>query len=165
MEIQELIFRVILIGIGATILMDVWALFLKFFFKIPSLNYAMVGRWIGHFSNGQFVHKNITQSPYINKERFIGRTVHYIIGVVFSGVLISIYGITWIEEPTLFPAILIGIVTIVAPFFLMQPCFGFGIAASKTPNPMFSRILSLFAHSIYGLGLYLSTLFYNIIIW
>jgi len=165
MEIQELIFKVVLIGLGATLIMDIWALFLKLFFKIPSLNYAMLGRWIGHFAKGKFVHKNITKSSHINKERLIGWSVHYIIGIIFSGLLIYIYGIEWIENPTFFPALFIGVVTIIAPFFLMQPCFGFGIAASKTPNPKFSRFLSFLAHSIYGIGLYLSTLFYNISIW
>ena len=165
MEIQELILKVILIGVGATIVMDIWAIFLKSFFNIPSLNYAMVGRWIGHFKKGQFVHENITKSSYIKGEKLIGWSAHYLIGIIFSGLLIYIYGLEWIETPTLLPALFIGIVTIVAPFFLMQPCLGFGIAASKAPNPNFSRLLSFAAHSIYGMGLYLSALFYNILIW
>ena len=33
------------IGLGATLVMDIWALFLQRIFKIPSLNYCLVGRW------------------------------------------------------------------------------------------------------------------------
>lgn len=153
----------IFIGIGATIVMDIWALFLKYFFKIPSLDYAMVGRWIGHFPKGKFIHKNITQASYVKTELILGWAAHYSIGIVFSGLLIFIYGLEWVKLPTLFPAVFIGVVTIIAPFFLMQPCLGFGIAASKTPNPNKSRFLSLAAHSIYGVGLYISALVYSFI--
>jgi hypothetical protein len=164
-QVQELIIKAILIGVGATVIMDIWALFLNTFFRIPSLNYAMVGRWIGHFPKGCLVHKNITETPLIPGERPIGWSAHYAIGIAFAGLLLSFYGPEWAYKPTLFPAILIGIVTVIAPFFLMQPCLGFGIAASKTPRPNISRLLSIVAHSIYGIGLYLSALFYSITIW
>ena len=61
-------------------------------------------------------------------------------------------------HPAILPAILIGIVTVVAPFFIMQPGMGLGIAASKTPKPNIARIRSLLTHFIYGIGLYLSAL-------
>jgi DUF2938 family protein len=34
----------IAIGIGATLVMDLWNLFLKHTFSIPSLNYCLLGR-------------------------------------------------------------------------------------------------------------------------
>ena len=36
------------IGIGATLTMDLWNLFLKRAFNIPSLNYCLLGRWLSH---------------------------------------------------------------------------------------------------------------------
>jgi hypothetical protein len=47
-------------------------------------------------------------------------------------------------------------VTVAAPFFVMQPAFGLGIAASKTPNPTQARLHNLLTHTVYGFGLYLS---------
>ena len=38
----------IAIGIGATLVMDLWNLFLKRAFSIPSLNYCLLGRWLRH---------------------------------------------------------------------------------------------------------------------
>ena len=35
----------IAIGIGATLVMDIWNLFLKRTFGIPSVNYCVLGRW------------------------------------------------------------------------------------------------------------------------
>ena len=37
--------------------------------------------------------------------------------------------------PTFLPALLVGIGTVAAPFFILQPGMGAGIAASRTPNP------------------------------
>ncbi|MGB3089355.1 MAG: DUF2938 family protein, partial [Chitinophagaceae bacterium] len=69
--------------------------------------------------------------------------------------------IEWTKHPVILPAIFIGIVTVVAPFFILQPGMGLGIAASKTPNPNKARLKSLLTHFIYGIGLYLSALLLN----
>ena len=41
-----------------------------------------------------------------------------------------------------------------APFLLMQPGMGAGIAASRTPRPAAARLHSLVMHAMFGLGLY-----------
>jgi hypothetical protein len=45
---------------------------------------------------------------------------------------------------------------VAAPFFLMQPGMGAGIAASRTPRPAAARLHSLINHAVFGLGLYLA---------
>ncbi len=157
----EFLGRSVFIGIGATLLMDLWGIILKQFFGIKSLDFGMLGRWVGHLFHGQFSHKNITTTKAIKGEKIIGWTVHYIIGITFAALLISLWGIEWIMHPVILPAIFIGIVTVVAPFFILQPGMGLGIAASKTPNPNMARIKSLLTHFIYGIGLYLSALLLN----
>jgi len=157
-ELMDFVVKAFLIGCGATVVMDLWALFLRSVFNIASLNYAFVGRWLGYFPQGKFTHNTIVDAHPIPYERLIGWSTHYVIGIVFAGVLLFFWGLEWAESPTLFPALFIGIVTIAAPYFLMQPCFGFGVAASKTPRPNFSRLLSFGSHSAYGFGLYLAAL-------
>lgn len=150
----EFLISALLIGIGATAVMDLWVLFLKRCFGIPSLNYAMVGRWIGHFKDGKFVHQNIAQATPTRFESTIGWSAHYIIGIIFAAALLAIWGLNWVSQPTLLPALLVGILSIVAPFFIMQPCLGSGFAASKTPKPNIARLKSLVTHTSFGLGLY-----------
>ncbi|MDX7987489.1 DUF2938 domain-containing protein [Xenorhabdus sp. 12] len=157
----ELIVRSILIGVGATVVMDLWAVFVKRFFGIPSLNYSMVGRWIGHMPKGQFTHQSIMQAEPVKGESGIGWFAHYLIGVIFAGVLLLIYGLDWAKNPTFLPAIIVGIISVVAPFFIMQPSFGMGVAASKTPAPNTARLRSLMAHTSYGIGLYLASLLFS----
>lgn len=70
--------------------MDLWAIILKQFFGIKSLDYSMLGQWIGYLLHGQFSHKNITTTTAIKGEKIIGWTAHYIIGITFAALLISL---------------------------------------------------------------------------
>jgi hypothetical protein len=153
----------VLLGIGATVFMDVYALIIRKLWNIPSLDYRILGRWIGHFKDGVFSHPNIIQAIPVQGEKAIGWLAHYSIGIVFAFVLLLIWGEGWLVQPTIFPALFIGLATTLAPWFMMQPAFGFGIAASKLSNPTTARLRSLQAHLIYGIGLYLTGLFISIL--
>jgi Protein of unknown function (DUF2938) len=148
----------IAIGVGATLVMDLWNLFLKRTFAIPSLNYCLLGRWFRHMPGGTLRHANITAAPQKSLECTIGWIAHYTIGVVFALVLVVSTSGDWLARPTVLPALLFGIGTVVFPFFIMQPSFGLGIAASRTPNPTQARLKSLVTHIVFGVGLYVCAL-------
>jgi hypothetical protein len=143
-----------LIGVGATLVMDAWSIVRKQLFGIPPADYGMVGRWIGHMTHGQFRHERIAAAPPIPGERILGWSVHYLIGIVFAAALVWIVGSEWLRRPTLAPALAVGIVTVTAPFFVMQPGMGAGIAASRTPKPNAARLQSLITHTVFGFGLW-----------
>ena len=144
----------IAIGIGATLVMDLWNLFLKRTFGIPSLNYCLLGRWLRHMPGGTLRHASITAAPPKPFECAVGWIAHYTIGVVFALGFVVLTSGDWLARPTLLPALLYGIGTVVFPFFIMQPSFGLGIAASRTPKPMQARLKSLVTHTVFGVGLY-----------
>jgi Protein of unknown function (DUF2938) len=148
----------IAMGIGATLLMDLWNLFLKRTFSIPSLNYCLLGRWLRHMPGGTLRHANITASPQKPLECTVGWIAHYTIGVVFALVFVVCTSGDWLARPTVLPALLYGIGTVVFPFFIMQPSLGLGIAASRTPNPPQARLKSLVTHIVFGVGLYVCAL-------
>lgn len=152
----DLLLRAALIGIGATLVMDLWALLLKRLFGVPSLDYALVGRWLGHLPQGRLTHLGIARSAPIGGERAIGWLAHYGIGILFALLLLAIWGPGWAARPTLLPALIVGIATVAAPFLILQPGMGAGIAASKTPKPGVARLRSLMAHASFGVGLYLA---------
>jgi Protein of unknown function (DUF2938) len=152
----ELLTRGVLIGVGASALMDAWALFSRRAFGIQGLDYAMLGRWIGHFPQGRFFHERITSAAPIRGERPLGWAAHYSIGIAFAFLLLAIWGLGWARSPTILPPMLIGWGTILAPWFVLQPGMGAGIAASRTPNPRAARLRNLATHSVYGIGLYVS---------
>ena len=148
----------IAIGIGATLLMDLWNLFLKRTFNVPSLNYCLLGRWLRHMPEGTVRHASIGAAPQKRFECTVGWIAHYTIGVAFALLFVVLVSGDWLTRPTLLIALLYGIGTVVFPFFIMQPSLGLGIAASKTPKPMQARLKSLVTHTVFGVGLYLSAL-------
>jgi hypothetical protein len=149
------------IGVGATAVMDVWAVALKRFWCIPSLNLAMVGRWLGHLPRGTFTHVNIAQAAPVRDEAILGWTAHYVIGVLFAAMLLALVGQEWVQGPTFAPALLAGLASVAAPFCILQPGMGAGLAASKTPHPAAARLRSLMAHMAFGIGLYLAALLWS----
>ena len=86
----------------------------------------------------------------------IGWIAHYVVGVLFAALLLAIWGFAWAHQPTIGPALVVGIGTVAAPFILMQPGMGAGVAASRTPHPAAARVQSPITHTIFGLGLYAS---------
>ena len=151
----------IFIGIGATLIFDLWGLFLKHTFKITPSNFCLVGRWIRYMLEGTFRHSNIGVTPQRSGECTVGWIAHYAIGVMFTLVFVACADNSWLQNPTLIPAVGFGIVTVGAPFLIMQPAFGLGIAASKTSKPMQARLRSLINHTVFGIGLYLFGLAVN----
>ena len=154
----------ILIGLGATLTFDLWALFLKHAFKVTPSNICLVGRWIRYMPEGTFIHSNIGSASRKSAECAVGWIAHYITGILFAIAFVALVGSGWFQHPTLVPALLFGVATVLAPFFIMQPAFGFGIAASKTPNPAQARLRSLMNHAVFGVGLYIFGLMMSLLV-
>ena len=144
----------ITVGAGATLLMDVGAIARNRLGGAPLPDYGLVGRWIAHMPGGRFHHESIAASPRVRGERLIGWSAHYFIGIAFAAALLLVWGIDWWRHPTLAPALIVGMGSVAAPFLLMQPGMGVGIAASRSPNPAAARVRSLATHGIFGFGLY-----------
>lgn len=144
-----------LIGTGATVLMDAW-LFILARLGLPASNIQLIGRWVGHMGAGRFTHASIARSQPIAGERALGWLAHYAIGIAYAGALVGLVGLDWASHPTLLPAVLFGVATVAAPFFLMQPAMGAGFAASKTPTPIRNCLRSIANHAVFGAGLYLT---------
>jgi hypothetical protein len=147
--------RVALIGVGATATMDLWLALLGRL-GVPTLDFPMIGRWAGHWPRGVFRHRAIAKADPIKNELALGWALHYATGLAFAALLVAIVGMDWTREPTLAPAIVVGLATVAVPWLLMQPAMGAGIASSKTPSPARNRARSLANHAVFGLGLYLA---------
>ncbi|WP_149496216.1 DUF2938 family protein [Roseiconus lacunae] len=145
-----------IIGFGATAMMDIWGKFLKVVFRVSGLDLAVLGRWIGYMLEGKLVHTNPTifASPPVYGESSVGLLAHYCIGSMFGMLLLCWRGTHWLESPSIVPAIVVGLATMVFPLFLMWPCFGLGVAACQTPHPSILIAKSFMAHLVFGIGLY-----------
>lgn len=153
--------KAVCIGIGGTVALDLWAASLERIFKVPATNWGLVGRWVGHMKAGRFRHDAIGKAPPIHCERAVGWTVHYAIGILYGLALVAIGGAEWLAAPTLTPPLVLSWALLLAPYFVMMPGMGMGIAGAKTPSPNVTRLKSAASHSIFGLGMYATALILN----
>jgi len=144
----EPLFKAVLIGIGGTIFLDLWVLFMARVIGLPATDWAMVGRWFGNMSRGRFVQETMTKAEPVKGELAIGWTAHYAIGIGYGLLLPAFWGYDWIDRPTLLPPMILVWVLLVAPYFMMMPGMGMGIAGSRTPKPSVTRL-----GSVMGIGL------------
>lgn len=154
MQFMEYFISVVTTGVGATAVMDLWGLARKSLLGTGAPDYGLLGRWLAYMPRGQFRHAAIANVPPLRGESLIGWIAHYLIGIVFAAALLALWGPAWLQRPTLGPALLVGIATVAAPFLLMQPAMGAGVAAARTLRPGAARLQSLITHGVFGLGLY-----------
>ena len=50
---------IFLTGIGATAVIDLWAIARRRLLGLPAPNYGLVGRWLAHMPRGRFRHESI----------------------------------------------------------------------------------------------------------
>ena len=79
--------QIALIGVGATAVMDIWLLLLNRL-GVPTLNFAFIGRWVGHLARGRFSHLAIAKASPIPAEVPLGWMTHYATGIAFAGLLV-----------------------------------------------------------------------------
>ena len=147
--------HIALIGIGATALMDLW-LWLLSRLGVPASGFSMVGRWVGHFSRGRFTHTAIAKAAPFPFELGLGWLTHYVVGIGYAMALAGLQGSAWLERPTPLPALVFGVLTVAAPWFVMQPAMGAGVLALNTATPLKNGLRTLANHAVFGAGLYVS---------
>lgn len=152
----EFLLRAVAIGAGATAVLDAWSLAQHRLRGVPLPDYGLVGRWLGYMPRGRFRHERIAASAPLPGERQLGWIAHYLIGIAFAALLLAACGVGWARHPTPLPALLFGVGTVAAPFLLMHPGMGLGLAAARAPQPWAARRRSLVTHAVFGLGLYLA---------
>jgi len=151
---DNLAMNMIVAGIFATIVLDIWQRILRATTGLPVTNWGIVGRWFGHMPHGRFVHAAIAEVEPIAGEVAIGWIMHYLIGVLYGVVYVGLIVVVLSGVPTLLNGLLFGLASVVIPWFLMQPALGLGAMGSKAPNPNIPRYSALAAHCIYGVALY-----------
>jgi Protein of unknown function (DUF2938) len=128
----DIFLKATLVGVGGTIVLDLYALMMSRVLGVPATNWAMVGRWFGNMAHGQFVQVAMSEAAPVKGELAIGWIAHYAIGIGYGLLLLALWGKVWLERPTLIPPMILAWVLLVAPYFMMMPGMGMGIAESRT---------------------------------
>ncbi|KPL54936.1 hypothetical protein ABB55_24160 [Prosthecomicrobium hirschii] len=155
---QDFVVRALVMGVFATAVLDLWALLLNRLFGFGLPNWALVGRWFAHLPRGRFVHADIAAAPGFANELAIGWIMHYAVGIAFAVATLLLAGPGFAKAPTPFWPLVVGWVTILCGWLILQPGMGGGIAASKRANRTQIRILNILGHTVFGLALWAAAL-------
>lgn len=154
------------LGLGATVFMDLWEWGEARACGWPRRHYALLGRWVLRMRLGVYTYGmagGIGAASIQRGEAALGQALHYLVGAVFGVIFLVTVGVGWLEAPTVGPAIAFGAVTVLLPFAVMQPAFGLGFAAARTPKPGFARLRSLIGHVSFGLGLWIAAALWSLL--
>lgn len=154
MEIEKLMLESILMGIFATLSMDILAgILAKRRVIHPFITPEAIGRWFLYMFRGKFIHDDISQTPSLKNEKTWCLISHYLIGIGLAGIYLlfetiepSIRGKAWMP-------LVYGIVTVILPWCWLLPSTGYGFFASKAADRFAVLRTNIINHTNFGLGL------------
>ncbi|MBN9492841.1 DUF2938 family protein [bacterium] len=133
---------------------DAWSLVLRHEFHVATLDYAMLGRWIGHFPRAASskhasppLHRSEANGPSVGwrttRSAWRSRPPSSRCG-----------GFDWAGLPNIVPPLVVGFGSVLAPWLVMHPAFGAGICGRNDPPPLGRPAPEPGHPHRYGLGLY-----------
>ncbi|MEE2773840.1 MAG: DUF2938 family protein [Pseudomonadota bacterium] len=147
------LFGIFLAGILSCIAMDFWQRLLLALFKIPTSNWAMVGRWLILFAGSfKWVQESLSDHGAIRGELLIGWLFHYFVGILYA----LFYALLWslnLIDLGIVPGFLFGLVSTVVPWFLFMPAMGAGVLSRKSETQLFNLFLAMMTHIVFGVSL------------
>ena len=152
--------QILLVGVGACVVFDVWQRLFHRFTGIPPSNWAIVGRWtIGLLTGGQLIVRDLELHPNRRNELGVGWFVHYGIAIAYAAIFMLLMRAN-ILAAEFADGLLFGVVSVVVPWLFFLPCLGKGIMGRLTPNPPLVCALALMMHSIFGAAIGLGFSFF-----
>ncbi|OIQ44928.1 MAG: hypothetical protein BM558_05825 [Roseobacter sp. MedPE-SW] len=160
MNFAELLLLGATAGLGATIFTDLIGA-LRQGAKATHGFYCLVGRWIGSLPRHIIFHDEIRASPPVAGEAILGWSAHVILGVIFGISFALLFGASAFDGPQIWQGLGFGLATVLVPWLVFQPLFGWGFAMSNAPTPWQMRKKGVITHAVFGLGLWVSIVAMN----
>ncbi|MTI02653.1 DUF2938 family protein [Roseibium sp. RKSG952] len=157
MNVVEFLIGGAIVGFGATVFTDLVGLLRQGW---PATNgfYCLVGRWIGSVPRTGFSHADIRTTAPVDGEAVLGWGAHIFLGLLFGIGFVFLFGSTALDAPKAWQGLSFGLGTVLVPWLIFQPLFGWGVAVSKAPEAWKLRLRSVITHAVFGIGLWLSAL-------
>lgn len=148
------VLEMILMGVVATLFMDVLAIILaKAKIIRPLIGPEVVGRWTLYLLRGKFFHRDIHQTPALNNEKRAALLSHYLIGIVLAGIYLFLEWLAPAIRQQPWMALIFGLATVLLPWLWLYPSIGLGLMAAKAPRKSPYIVTSLVNHTNFGLGM------------
>jgi hypothetical protein len=145
---------VLIVGVVATAALDLWQQVCRLVFGLPITDWGLIGRWVGHFRDGQFTQPDIGRAAPVPGERPLGWLVHYAVGIGYGVVYLALMWLLLGTPPSLLSALVFAALSVGVTWFFMEPVLGAGVMAAKVPNRPVALAHDLTSHLAMGLGLW-----------
>ena len=144
----------VLVGIAATVTMDVFGSVARRVGLAAGAKGQWVGRWYLGIARGNLFHSDIASTPERPGEVRAALVGHYVIGITLA--VLYVVGAGWlgVSPGVLLVALGYGLATCVFPWFLVFPSLGFGLLGLKGPPELRLFTTSVLNHLSYGFGLW-----------
>ena len=149
------LFTIILIGIIATLIMDIGGAIMRKIGITAGAPPELTGKWIHSAFSGNMFVDDIRTSPgeQVAISRFLA--YHYVIGIILAAVFYALT--TGLGAPVLWwMPLLYGLATTLIPALWMFPGMGFGILGLQGPTEYLLLRTAIINHLFYGIGLTLA---------
>jgi len=147
--------RNVLLGIIATVTMDVLSVAAIKLRLIALLPPHLIGRWFASVARGQVLHGDIAQVSPIQHEMAVAVPVHYAIGVTLALTYLLACSTLGLSPRSPVTALVFALCTNLLPWLLMFPAMGYGWFGAHGPTGTRLFASSFLTHCFYGLGLWL----------
>jgi hypothetical protein len=150
---MELLVAGVIAGVLGTLVMDSLNLLFARSGMLSRIDMGMIGRMAAGWARGRFRYGNPGEMREVADEKLYGYITHYAIGVAFA----IPYTLGWhlLGGGPVSPvwAIVYGVATTAASWFLVFPSMGSGVLGRRSPEGVKAPLSSLANHLFYGLGL------------
>ena len=150
----DIVKDVLIVGIAATLTLDIVQQLMRLIMKWPITNWGIIGRWAAYLPEGRFVHKTIGKTPPVKNEMALGWLVHYGVGISYGAIYLFLVYVLLGTGPGFVPAMAFGILSVSVTWFMMEPILGAGPMGANTPDPTVTRMHDFCSHLGFGFGLY-----------
>lgn len=156
MDGLELIITAAIVGIGGTLILDLYAVIMSRVAGMAAPDWRLVGRWLGHVARGRFILPDPAQAAPVPAEQALGWAFHYAVGVGYGLLIAAIWGASWLQTPCIVEPLMLSLALLVLPYFVLMPGMGLGMAGSKAQHPSVARIRSLIGHTVFAFGMFVT---------
>src|SRR5713101_4023578 len=84
------VIEIIVIGIVATLVTDIWQRLLQAIAGVPPARWGLIGRWVAGFPRGVLVHQSIAAAKSVRGELALGWAFHYAIGIAWAALYVAV---------------------------------------------------------------------------
>jgi hypothetical protein len=145
-------FLTMILGVVATLVMDIGNFVLFKFNLISQIDEVIIARLIIGWSKLQFIYNAPSMLPIVENAQIKGTVFHYLIGIFFACYYIYLEN-KWLYKykNTFVLAAIYGTFTSLVSLCLLFPSLGLGFFGLKTGSMLL--VSSLINHFIYGIGI------------